>query len=96
MSVEDTLAEREKQHGDFNQHCNIESELRKLLEHYGTDLDVVQYVGLGMIMHKMARVLNHGHNHIDSWHDIAGYATLVERHMNTRTVYTSDGGKSGV
>jgi hypothetical protein len=81
MSIEETLAQREEQHGSFFTHCILENELRCMMEANGQDLDSVQMVGLGMIMHKIARILNNGHNHIDSWHDIAGYATLVEKYM---------------
>ena len=31
-----------------------------------------------MILHKLARILNGDPNYVDSWHDIAGYAILVE------------------
>lgn len=31
-----------------------------------------------MIIHKMSRILYGDPNHIDSWHDIQGYAKLIE------------------
>lgn len=34
---------------------------------------------LHMIANKAARILNGNPNHADSWHDIAGYATLAEK-----------------
>lgn len=34
-----------------------------------------------MIQHKIARILNGGKSHVDNWHDIAGYATLVENEL---------------
>ena len=34
-----------------------------------------------MIQHKIARVLNGDPNYPDNWHDIAGYARLVEREL---------------
>lgn len=33
---------------------------------------------LEMIAHKIARILNGDPNYADSWHDIVGYAKLVE------------------
>ena len=81
VSVSDTLTERKKLHGPFAIHAEIENRLRLVLEKHGIALIPVQHVALGMIMHKIARILNKGHDHIDSWHDIAGYATLVERDM---------------
>lgn len=80
-SVLETLAEREQQHGSFETHAEIETYLRRLLSQHDEDMTEVQKCGLGMIIHKMSRILNNGHMHADSWHDIAGYATLVEQHM---------------
>ena len=37
---------------------------------------------LGMIAHKIARILNGDPEYGDSWHDIAGYAKLVEDSLN--------------
>jgi hypothetical protein len=34
-----------------------------------------------MIQHKIARILNGDPTYTDNWHDIAGYATLVEQHL---------------
>jgi len=77
--IQETLAEREKTHGSFTNHAQIESELRVILAKYGCNLSAIKYIGLGMIMHKIARILNKGHNHSDTWHDISGYSNLVEQ-----------------
>ena len=37
-----------------------------------------------MILHKLARILNGDPNYVDSWHDIAGYAILVEDIINEK------------
>jgi hypothetical protein len=34
-----------------------------------------------MICHKMARIMNGDPNYVDSWADIAGYATLVANRL---------------
>jgi len=39
---------------------------------------------LEMIAHKIGRILNGDPNYADSWHDIAGYAKLVEDNLNDR------------
>ena len=81
-TIAETLAEREQQHGNFDCHCHIEAQLRQLVFDIGTEsLDNTQAIGLGMILHKIARILNKGNLHADTWHDIAGYATLVEKHV---------------
>jgi hypothetical protein len=74
-----TLAEREVQHGPFATHAKIENQLAEVARGHTNCMTDVQRVGLSMIMHKIARILNRGHNHSDTWHDIAGYATLVEK-----------------
>lgn len=40
-----------------------------------------QQEALDMIFHKIGRILNGDPNYADSWHDIAGYATLVEQEL---------------
>jgi len=35
-----------------------------------------------MVVHKISRILNGNPNNIDSWHDIVGYASLVEKRLN--------------
>jgi hypothetical protein len=43
-----------------------------------------QYEALEMIAHKIGRILNGDSNYADSWHDIAGYAMLVEQELNNK------------
>ena len=77
--IRDTLIERKLQHGPFSEHANIEVLLAEVARGRCTNMTNIQRVGLSMILHKVARVLNNGHQHSDTWHDIAGYATLVEQ-----------------
>ena len=79
--IEATLKERSIQHGPFDNHAHIETRLRRILEDeiQKSNMSQTQYIGLGMIMHKIARILNGGNQHSDTWHDIAGYAILVEK-----------------
>ena len=37
-----------------------------------------------MICSKMARIVNGDFDYIENWHDIAGYATLMERDLKTK------------
>lgn len=78
MSIEKTLKQRQKTHGEFATHAKISQQLKAVLwEHDFQELDADQIEALEMICHKIARVLNGNPNHHDHWHDIAGYATLV-------------------
>jgi hypothetical protein len=78
-NLEETLKERRTQHGPFQMHAQIECQLHHIVQMRNGRHTDVQKAGLSMIMHKIARILNGGNNHSDSWHDIAGYATLVEQ-----------------
>ena len=49
------------------------------------ELDDDQIEALDMIASKIARVVNGNPNHIDSWIDIAGYATLVADRLQGKT-----------
>ena len=80
-NINETLAKRLVQHGPFHKHARIEDNLRHILEVYGDRLSTVQEIGLGMIMHKIARILNGGHRQSDTWQDIAGYAILAEQEI---------------
>ena len=42
------------------------------------ELSPAQKESLEMIVHKIARILNGDPNYADSWHDISGYATLID------------------
>ena len=78
MSIEKTLKQRQKTHGNFETHAKISQELKSVLWKYDyQDLTPDQCEALEMIAHKIARILNGNPNTHDHWHDIAGYATLV-------------------
>lgn len=78
--IETTLKERTKEYGDFVQIGIIVQSLKRSLHdspNWSTMPDY-QKEALEMIAHKMGRILNGNCNHLDSWHDIVGYAKLVE------------------
>jgi len=79
MTIQKTLKERQKTHGDFATHALISQSIKCQMFNahgYGA-LDAMQREALDMIAHKIARVLNGNPDVHDHWHDIAGYATLV-------------------
>ena len=87
VSVNDvqlTLAEREKQYGSFSNvaelTCNLMGDLVR------TDMSFVQREALHMICSKLARIRCGDVNKIDSWHDIAGYATLVVKDLEKKAI----------
>ena len=86
QTIEATLAERQAQYGCFEDVAfvteNIMAILSKVRSNGLTDLPHTHRMALYMIASKMARIVNGDFNHKDSWHDIAGYATLVEQELN--------------
>lgn len=78
-NINETLQERGKRYGEFDAHAEISQLIKWDMKQ--TDgwikLEADQAEALEMIAHKIARILNGDPNYDDSWHDIAGYATLV-------------------
>jgi hypothetical protein len=78
MTIQKTLKQRQKTHGDFVTHAQISQDLKNVMREHGLDeLDADQIEALEMVAHKIARILNGNPNHHDHWHDVAGYSTLV-------------------
>jgi hypothetical protein len=84
MPISDTLAERGKRYGDFPGHAHVTQQIKAdMAAHPGWHkLAPDQKEALDMIAHKIGRILNGDPNYAGSWHDIAGYATLVENRLN--------------
>lgn len=86
MSIEQTLAERGKRYGDFGPYSSIAQRIKAamyLAPKWGGLYDD-QKEALEMIALKIGRILNGDPNYPDHWHDIAGYAKLVEDALLTR------------
>lgn len=86
-TIEETLEEREKRYGNFTTHADITQKLKKIVwtairSKCDYAITHVQSEALDMIMHKVGRILNGDPSYADNWHDIAGYATLVEKELN--------------
>lgn len=79
-NVNDTLKEREKIHGDFSTNTVVMQYLKQRCRETAawSTLPAYQKESIEMICHKLGRILCGNPNHLDHWHDIAGYATLVE------------------
>lgn len=78
-NVKAVLAERAKTHGSFSANANCSQDLKAVVAQYGLECDLtnVQAEALDNICQKIARILTGNPNHVDSWVDIAGYATLA-------------------
>lgn len=85
MSVEKTLEERGARYGTFYNHSQISQALQDVMRSQGNwdYLDVDEKQALTTIADKIARILNApaGTLYSDSFHDIAGYALLVDKRL---------------
>ena len=84
MSINETLEQRGSRYGKFKDVAATTYALQEILrnaknhEHMTDD----QVIALDMICNKMARIVNGDPSYTDNWHDISGYATLVEQELN--------------
>lgn len=81
-NVNETLKERGAVYGDYKGGSEFRASVMKLIKDRhlavtGKSLDAVQMVYIYDIVNKLSRLATTP-DHIDTWHDIAGYATLVE------------------
>lgn len=83
--VNETLVKRGEVYGNFSNGITLESEImsniagRYFVEH-NEEMPEWYYIAISKIVMKLSR-LSVSPTHIDSWHDIAGYALLVETHL---------------
>lgn len=77
--VDETLNERQSQYGCFEDVAFATENIIGILKRCGyDDMPNPHKMAMYMIVSKMARLVNGDHNHIDGWHDIGGYAKLIE------------------
>lgn len=93
-----TLAERGSRYGSFVDHALIAQSLQTVMR--GTDCISTRWDALApdmqqaltVIADKIARILNGDPTYLDNWHDIQGYARLVEQRLEkSPTPETADG-----
>lgn len=79
--IQETLNERENTYGDYEKVASMTRSLMASMEYSKNwrELYPFQQEALHMIASKIARILEGDHEYVDSWHDVAGYATLVEQ-----------------
>lgn len=86
--VDSTLGERGSRYGSFDSHSVITQSLKDQMYKCPkwAELPAHMKESLEMIMHKVGRILNGDPTYADSWHDIAGYAILVEKILEGKGV----------
>ena len=79
--VDETLDERAKDYGKFKDGAALMQGIKRLLADHAAKHDKTfaddQWEALEMIVHKIGRIVNGNPDKVDSWVDIAGYATLI-------------------
>ena len=87
-TVDAILDQRHQTYGKFIQLAEIAVELREVITLHLSlrqkTLAPDQEEALMLISSKIARIINGDSDHIDSWRDIAGYATLVADRLDGR------------
>lgn len=79
----DTLNNRQKLYGVFSDRADFLQDLKEFLKERGNweNLSNPQKESIEMIANKVSRILFGNPNQVDNWHDIAGYATLIEEEL---------------
>lgn len=92
-NISATLSQRGDRYGPFEGHASIAQELKRTVhrrmvpklkklvesdELAQSEADAM-LEALDMVCHKIGRIANGDPLYLDSWHDIVGYVTLVEK-----------------
>lgn len=83
MALTDTLAERGARYGRFEDQAVYAQGLNEVADKSPNlaKMRPSQREALRLIFNKVGRILNGDADYSDSWHDIAGYATLVDNEL---------------
>lgn len=83
MTIEKTLEERGNRYGSFKEHARIAQDLQDVMRNQKgwSALESDQKQALTVIADKIARMLNGDPKYRDNFHDIVGYAKLVDDRM---------------
>lgn len=91
MSTQDTLKERQSRYGEFVDNAVIAQELKQVLRTNPssrfTELSADKQEALDMIQTKISRILTGNPEYSDNWHDIQGFAKLIENKILTGSCY---------
>jgi hypothetical protein len=81
--IKETLVARDATHGDYAVQAFVAANLKSTM--HNTDgwhrLSSEMRESLDMVAVKVSRILSGDPSFVDHWHDIAGYATLVEKSL---------------
>jgi hypothetical protein len=85
-NIDTTLNERGARYGTFQGHAEVTQGIKRLMANElakrNKTVSDTQWEALEMIAHKIGRIINGDPDYADHWHDIAGYATLVDKELS--------------
>jgi hypothetical protein len=83
MSIHITLDEREKTYGNYADNCKLTQEMKDIVQAHPrwVTMSPDKKQSVEMILYKIARIITGDHGHKDSWHDISGFALLIEQDL---------------
>lgn len=89
MSLDETLEARGKHYegpGGYRETATTAQEIKHIFRASPNwrRMAAAQKESLDMIANKLSRLLNGNPNHVDSWHDLSGYASLAEKDTQAR------------
>lgn len=81
-NIDETLQERGEVYGDYEGGSQLRASIMEIItdRHLlvtGKEMDKLHQIYIFDIVNKLSR-LSTTPNHLDTWHDIAGYATIAE------------------
>lgn len=81
MTIQQTLDEREKTHGDYEFVAHYSQAIKDIIRNTDNYRNMTPEAkeALDNIAQKIARIIEGNWQEKDHWRDIIGYATLVER-----------------
>lgn len=91
QKLDSTLEERGSRYGDFGDIAEMSQKMKEIMREYAHRrpyFEEPHAEALEMTIHKMARIVCGDPNYLDNWHDIAGYATLMERRIEDQNIKT--------
>jgi hypothetical protein len=88
-NVQETLKKREQTHGNF-ENSALTAQTLKAIFHSAKLLTFPMLEALDLMATKFARILNGNYAEPDHWHDIAGYATLIENELRKKQEFVKD------
>lgn len=84
-----TLDERHSRYGTYMEVAKTSQLLKEILAEamVKNPIEIAHDINesLDMICNKLSRIVNGDPNYDDSWHDIAGYATLISERLRGNT-----------